>query len=112
MNYRGKSPGVHLPSHKSFPAHLDGTVGRTLVLDHHDLDEGREISNGITGGIVFSVAKALAAATADEAFAVVGVPHANFVVSPSHRFDSSSNAAGDDNTSLGNRYETIHARGF
>jgi hypothetical protein len=101
MNYRGKSPGGHLTSHKSYPGHLDGTTGRALVLDHHDPEESRESYNG--GGIVFSVAKALAAATADEAFAVVGVPHANFVVSPSHRFDS-SNTAGDDNTSLGNRY--------
>ena len=100
MNYRGKSAGVHMPSHKSYPGHLDGTAGRGLVSDHHEVEEIKESSN--IGGIVFSVAKALAAATADEAFAVVGVPHANFIVSPTHRFDS-SNAAGDDNTSLGNR---------
>jgi hypothetical protein len=40
--------------------------------------------------------KVLAAATADEALAVVGVPHPNFGFSPIHRID------GADSPSLGN----------
>ncbi len=94
MNHRGRSP-AGLPSHKSHPAHLDASGGQAAPADH-DLEESKDTQNG---GIVFSIAKALAVATADEAFAVVGVPHTNFGVSPSHRFDSSIPG---DNTSLGN----------
>jgi hypothetical protein len=94
MSHRGRSP-AGLPSHKSHPAHLDTSGGQAATADH-DLEESKDTLNG---GIVFSIAKALAVATADEAFAVVGVPHTNFGVSPSHRFDSS---VPGDNTSLGN----------
>ena len=93
MNHRGRSPGG-LPSHKSHPAHLDASAGHA---SDHELEEIKEPFNG---GIVFSIAKALAVATADEAFAVVGVPHTNFGASPSHRFDSTIVVG--DTTSLGN----------
>ena len=96
MNHRGKSPGV-LPSHKSQPAHLDGSSGQAHSSEH-DFEETKEAVS--TGGIVFSIAKALAVATADEAFAVVGVPHTNFGISPSHFFDTT--IIPGDNTSLGN----------
>ena len=94
MNQRGRSPAV-LPSHKSHPAmaHLDAHGPSS----EHDFDDTRDISNG---GIVFNITKVLAAATADEAFAVVGVPHANFGVSPSHRFEATM--VPGDNVSLGN----------
>ena len=95
MNHRGRSP-AGLPSHKSHPAHLDASGGQVVTVDH---DPEESIKDTLNGGIVFSIAKALAVATADEAFAVVGVPHTNFGVSPSHRFDSS---VPGDNTSLGN----------
>lgn len=92
MNQRGKSPGL-LPPNKSHPAHLDGHGPSS----EHDFDVGRDAPNG---GIVFNLTKVLAAATADEALAVVGVPHANFGVSPSHRLDLTG--VQGDNSSLGN----------
>jgi hypothetical protein len=94
MNQRGKSPAI-LPSHKSHPVHLDAQGGHGSVLET-DFDT-REAFNG---GIVFNITKVLAAATADEALAVVGVPHANFGVSPSHRLETT--VVPGDNVSLGN----------
>lgn len=93
MNHRGRSPG-HLASARSHGSHLDEATSQ-VVVSHPEPEE-------VHSKMVFSITSALAAATADDAFAVAGVagvPHSSFAVSPSHRLDST---APSENTSLGN----------